>query len=153
MSNESVVNRFIAQAGLPSPRYLADTENIKTGREMGGLPAIYSYGTHFPMAILMPDEETGDARGWWLVNGDKYSLSTARHQSLVRRAISSSGLPSVIISFSAMRQAGIDRSTVKVVHRTADQYSWEYRTWDGTNGDGDRREGPVARRDAGPGRA
>jgi hypothetical protein len=42
---------------------------------------IYSYGYHFPIARRLPDG------GYW-VNPDKYSRSTARHQSLVINAIS-----------------------------------------------------------------
>ena len=36
----------------------------------------FSYGYHFPRAGLMPGED--GPRGWWLVNGDKYSVSTSR---------------------------------------------------------------------------
>ena len=42
--------------------------------------AVYSYGYHFPMAYY--DGYT------WLVNEDKYSPSTTRHQSYVRQAVS-----------------------------------------------------------------
>ena len=44
---------------------------------------IYSYGHHFPIAIRVG--------GRVLVNADKYSPSTSRHQSYVRSALSVDG--------------------------------------------------------------
>lgn len=45
----------------------------------GGAYVVYSYGPHFPIAAVSGDE--------WLVNEDKYSRSTSKHQTIVRRAI------------------------------------------------------------------
>lgn len=43
--------------------------------------AIYSYGNHYVIGFIMPD-------GTALLNSDKYSISTSKHQSLVRHASS-----------------------------------------------------------------
>ena len=40
---------------------------------------VYSYGKHFPVALFKD--------GQWLINADKYSPTTSRHQSTVGRGI------------------------------------------------------------------
>ena len=50
---------------------------------------IYSYGRHFPIALRLKDNI-------FLVNIDKYSSSTSRHQSYVISAISSAHEGSII---------------------------------------------------------
>jgi len=42
--------------------------------------AIYSYGYHFPIALRLIDG--------WVFNTDKYSVTTSRHQSLVKTQLS-----------------------------------------------------------------
>ena len=49
---------------------------------------IYSYGEHFPIARLVTSKVTG-ARGV-LVNEARYSVTTSKHQSMVRRAVPNS---------------------------------------------------------------
>jgi hypothetical protein len=49
---------------------------------------IYSYGYHFPVA-----RRNADGTVW--LNPDKYSVSTTRHQSLVRNALAKAGIPTV----------------------------------------------------------
>lgn len=46
---------------------------------------IYSYGYHFPMATRTKDG--------FLVNSSRYSVSTSKHQSYVRSALSGTGKP------------------------------------------------------------
>jgi hypothetical protein len=41
---------------------------------------IYSYGEHFPIALRLKSD-------WYLFNTDKYSQSTSKHQSYVRREL------------------------------------------------------------------
>lgn len=84
---------------------------------------IYSYGHHFEIA-----KGLRDAAGrvvLILVNGDTFSPTTTQHQSTVRSAIAGTGLPSVIIPFSALDQAGISHDTVRIVEVTKDRHeSW-----------------------------
>lgn len=82
---------------------------------------IYSYGSHFPMAHIMPAED-GTPRGWWLVNGDKYSVTTSHHQSDLRSCLARTGLPVLIVPFSALREAGIRRDTITPVEILPDSY-------------------------------
>jgi len=53
---------------------------------VGPFYAVYSYGEHFPIAIR---QRTNDDP--WLVNEDKFSPTTSRHQSAVRGGILASG--------------------------------------------------------------
>jgi hypothetical protein len=125
----AITERFAEEAGKENPKFLHNkSANVFEGRERGR-PAIYSYGYHFPMAVLMPDDD-GNPRGWWLVNGDKYSISTTRHQNGVRSALQRTGLPMVIIPFSAIREAGIDQESIKRIEVLPDRYTWEPRTRD-----------------------
>jgi hypothetical protein len=49
-------------------------------KKPSGLYVVYSYGEHFPIAVHHPS--TG-----WVINGDKYSPTTSKHQSIARRGI------------------------------------------------------------------
>ena len=42
---------------------------------------VYSYGQHFPIAVYNLDSSM------WYINTDKYSITTSRHQSIVRQAL------------------------------------------------------------------
>ena len=44
---------------------------------------IYSYGTHFPMAVRLPG-------GFYVLNGDRYSPTTSNHQRPLFEAIPNS---------------------------------------------------------------
>lgn len=127
-STFSIIERFAQEAGKENPQFLRSKSlNVFAGRERGH-NAIFSYGYHFPMAVLMPADD--GPRGWWLVNGDTYSVSTSRHQGDVRSALKRTGLPTVIIPFSALREAGIDRDTIERIEVLPDRYTWEPRTRD-----------------------
>jgi hypothetical protein len=53
-----------------------------------------------------------------LFNGDRFSSSTTHHQGVVRREMERSGLPYVIIPYSVLDAAGIDRNDVRIVDNT-----------------------------------
>jgi hypothetical protein len=61
------------------------SKNIFAEKLPDGSTAIYSYGKHFPMAVI-------DAKGNAVVNTDKYSPTTSRHQSLLRNELSAQGI-------------------------------------------------------------
>lgn len=74
------------------PRLVAYRHEFKTGHEAvfgtwsktpsgEDVYTVYSYGRHFPMAAWF------DNTRCWVVNEDKYSNTTSRHQGLVRSAI------------------------------------------------------------------
>jgi hypothetical protein len=45
---------------------------------------LYSYGQHFPLAVRITDEQ---GNKYFIVNKNKYSSTTSRHQSTLRRAL------------------------------------------------------------------
>ncbi|ANA86858.1 hypothetical protein BH772_gp027 [Gordonia phage Bachita] len=83
---------------------------------------IYSYGYHFPMAILIRDGE-GSVRHA-VLNGDTYSVSTTRHQGEVRAALGRAEIRYVIVPFEALREAGINPRTIEPIDVRPD--GWEY---------------------------
>ena len=58
---------------------------------------IFSHGRHFPLVVQIP--------GGFLVNGSRYSVSTARHQSLALRALAESRQRYVVVPFNAIERA------------------------------------------------
>jgi hypothetical protein len=59
--------------------------------------AIFSYGRHFPLVVQIP--------GGFLVNGSRYSVSTARHQNLALRALAESRQRYAVVPFNAIERA------------------------------------------------
>lgn len=55
-----------------------DCNGTLFGFTKGDLYIVYSYGTHFPVAVY---------KDGWLVNKDKYSRTTSKHQGYVRRGV------------------------------------------------------------------
>jgi hypothetical protein len=66
---------------------------------------LYSYGTHFPLAVYLGDKGMVPV---FLKNGDSYSVSTTAHQQEVQRSCRG---PTV--SFTALRAAGLDPEQVE----------------------------------------
>lgn len=92
---------------------------------------IYSYGRHFPLARFIPAKR--GRRALWLINGDTWTrgwTATPRHQTAIRSAIADtiadaakSGrvIESLIIPFSALDGAGIERDSVRPIHVRPDR--------------------------------
>jgi len=86
------------------------------GRSVWGRgDTLYSYGTHFPLVELLRDGK-GNPR-LFLLNGDRYSVTTARHQSVARNVVARvrDDVPSVVIPFAALDAAGIDHATLELI--------------------------------------
>ena len=96
------------------PRLVAYRDAFKTNNEtvfshtytggfVGGEPTnvyvVYSYGRHFPMAAYFAHDDC------WLVNESKYSSTTSRHQSLVRRGIAMNPKPTAYVTTSELEAA------------------------------------------------
>jgi hypothetical protein len=123
MSYDDIATRWADQVGKPDAKLLrSQSGNVfvhpYNDREL------VSYGTHFTLARIMPDTE-GNPRGWWLLNGDNYSVSTSRHQSTVRGAVQRTGLPVLIVPFTVLNRASIDPESIVPVDITADRYEPE----------------------------
>lgn len=65
---------------------------------------LFSYNA--TIAVMAP------GRAFALLNGDIYSHTTSKHQSLVRVAIRKAGVPSITLPFTAMRSARINRDSI-----------------------------------------
>jgi hypothetical protein len=118
-THEQIISRFASEAGKPHPRMLrpARANVIAESR------TLYSYGHHFALAEIMSDGD--NTRAWWLVNGDSYSVSTAHHQNMTRAALESTGLPMLLLPFTALREADIDRSTIRPLEILPDRWTDE----------------------------
>jgi len=78
---------------------------------------LYSYGYHFVLAVWMDQ--------YYLINGDKYSVSTSAHTTLCIEHL----CPHIIIPFSALRRIGWDNEKIRVVDTMPDVYIARKR-WD-----------------------
>jgi hypothetical protein len=105
-----------------APRVIFDTGR----REM------YSYGMHFPLARYVPAKRGRGAQ--WLINGDTWPRRgfsmTWRHQSETRAAIETAIadaakrgqlVSSLIVPFTALDGAGIDRDSIRAIHVREDR--------------------------------
>lgn len=127
-TNSQVIDRYAAAA--PDGAMLRPRSNNVYVSDDGR--TIYSYGSHFPMAHIMPD---GDSpRGWWLVNGDSYSPTTNGHQSSLRGALAKTHLPMLIVPFSALERAGISQDTIKPVQIMPDEFETVWHSEDKPDG-------------------
>lgn len=91
-NNESVVRA-----------YLNGSDCGESGNVFFADGVIYSYGHHFPMAI--------NVDGFYICNGDRYSNTTSKHQSILFRAISNARrveIPySALCSMAQKRYSGV----------------------------------------------
>lgn len=79
---------------------------------------LFSYGRHFPLAIA-----SRNARGkvtHFVLNGDRYSVTTSRHQGMTRRlcgrlAHQLGDVPVIILPFSALAAAGVDPNDIEPI--------------------------------------
>lgn len=81
---------------------------------------IHSFGSHFEMARPLRDKK--GVQHSWLLNGDRFSPTTDRHQRTVRDVLTRTGLPMVIIPHDALRAAGVDRDSIQLIDVSADRH-------------------------------
>ena len=97
MNNSTFINRYFA---VPH-------DDRHYGNLLSEDGVLFSYGRHFPMALPIP--------GGWLFNGDRYSVTTTRHQGEARSAARRHGGQVCIIPFSALHEA---------IPETGHNYRW-----------------------------
>jgi hypothetical protein len=89
------------------------------------MPALLSYGAHFPLVVYVARERRRKGGPLLVLNGDRWPgggwSSTPNHQAIVRRLADESGLEWVLIPFSALEGAGVDISTIEVRERRPDE--------------------------------
>ncbi len=100
-TNRDIINRwFDVQEGVKTRLLSPRLSNVIATEDV-----LYSYGHHFPLV-----EKAGDL---YVLNGDSYSSTTGGHQRGVQAAVAK--LESIIIPFSALDLAGVDRSTIRPI--------------------------------------
>jgi hypothetical protein len=100
MSHLEVIRGFIRGRYRRGSRVFAD-ESTDTA---------YSYGRHFPLLVRLPDG--------FLVNGNRYSMSTGRHQGLVLHALAKERQRYAVVPFSALTMA-VEESRRLTRHRVS----------------------------------
>lgn len=110
---DEVARRWVSVVEGSSQRHLDSR-----GRMYASGDKIYSYGSHFELA--RPLRRNGAVVGY-LLNGDRYSNTTSKHQAVVRGALG--GRETIILPYTALEAAGIDLDTVQPVHVSPDR--WE----------------------------
>lgn len=112
----AIAHRWAQEAGKPAPRLIGSS---RSNNVYGDSRQLYSYGSHFPLARIVLD--SGGNRSWFLLNGDNYSASTRRHQNETRDAVKGTGLDSMIVPFTALREAGIKLDSITPVEILPDR--------------------------------
>ena len=85
------------------------------------LDYLYSWGQHFRLAEPVGFDVDVPDRRLWLLNGQRFSSSTSRHQTHVRDAAARTELPFVVLPFSALERADIVRSTIRLLDKQEEQ--------------------------------
>lgn len=113
-THAEVVKRYVARGIWKegrAPRYL---EGSKIHVSPDG-NWIYSFGDHFPMAFY--NEETNS----YVVNGDRISSTTDRHQRDLRDALTGEN---IIVPFSTLRLARIHPRDIRVIEYDGEHWDW-----------------------------
>lgn len=97
VNNSTFINRYFA---VPH-------DDRHYGNLLSEDGVLFSHGRHFPMAVPIP--------GGWLLNGDRYSVTTTQHQNDARSAARRHGGQVCIIPFSALHEA---------IPETGHNYRW-----------------------------
>jgi hypothetical protein len=99
-----------------------DKPLLKNQRIIAERDRIFSYGSHFEIARMIRDRKQPSH---WLINGDRFSNTTSRHQSEVLSSIIRRGgsIPRVTIPYSALEAADVVLDSVQIIESTSDR--WE----------------------------
>jgi hypothetical protein len=107
-SADDAIKRWVAISQGQSLRYLRASNIVSEDDRL------YSYGHHFELARPLRDKR-GKAYAY-LLNGDTFSVHTSQHQASVRNALLKYDVERIIIPYSALDSAGIDRDSIRPVH-------------------------------------
>lgn len=93
---------------------------------------IWSYGSHFELGRLIRDDRGRPHT--WLLNGDRFSVTTSKHQGIVRGAVATTGIPSLIVPYTALGSAGITLDTIRLLAVEDDRWEPTHHRIPGTFG-------------------
>lgn len=91
-----------------------ESEKIKTKHLFFENRVIYSYGYHFPIAIKLND--------CVIVHNNRYSNTTARHKSLVRRAIGN--METIELEFEELKRIA-ENITYFKINNKSELFAWK----------------------------
>lgn len=123
VAHHTVISRWGSRASTNEPE---DRLSMTGGNVFATGDTIYSYGRHFPMATIVRDSRTNEPT-FILINGDRYSNTTSGHQSSVRSEARQTGLPNLIVPFTALDAAGVLRDSIVPLEVLADRYTYHPR--------------------------
>lgn len=136
-----VIPRFVKYAGHGRNEYAPDGKNgalkqmfpdgsgssLYYVSDKGRVVEIQSYGSHFPLARLQVHADGTPKR--WILNGDWWAGGgfgkTNDHNAMAREAAQKSGVPWIIVPFSALRSANIDIDTIVPVEVAPERWTAE----------------------------
>lgn len=104
--NEQIAQRWADVCLGKETRNYAESSNV-----FARYDRIYSYGSHFELGRIVRDAKEKPL--FWLLNGDRYSVSTSRHQNYVRNTVHGTNLPVIIAPFTALNSAGINLDSIR----------------------------------------
>lgn len=136
--DEVTIRDVIAlQVGRPRTdsrgRPITTPRTYSTNRAFPAGAEVWSYGSHFPLfRYVRPNGNRGPRTPFYLVNGDRWPggrnrSRTSAHQDIARRAILETGLPFMVIPFTALSGAGIELDSVRPIHSRPDSVWTERR--------------------------
>lgn len=111
---QDVAERWVAAMTHDPDRRLRSTSRMYPSGDR-----IYSYGSHFELGRAIRRKAETVA---FLLNGDTYSPTTSNHQNELRAAVDHSGVPRVIIPYSALESSGIDLDSIEILDVTPDAW-------------------------------
>lgn len=128
-NHDDVVTRWLdvlegrrSPCGRTLDNYRSSALNI-----YGEGPVLYSYGSHFRLAEYWPAGRHGRDRALFLLNGDRVSVTTSRHQSAtqggVGRRAAGFGADVLILPFSALEGARIVRESIRPLEIRPDRWT------------------------------
>src|SRR5574337_1903753 len=125
-SVDTVIERWLDTLEGRRDRRGNPLRNLSGCNVFGDRDTLYSYGSHFPLAEYHRRAH-GRRRPLFLLNGDRSTVTTSRHQrdtrSALERRADTFGADVLIVPYSALEGAGIDRSTVAPLEIRPDR--WE----------------------------
>ncbi|TCO49663.1 hypothetical protein [Actinocrispum wychmicini] len=111
--------RDVAERWVAAMTYDPDMRLRSTSRMYPSGDRIYSYGSHFELGRVI--RRAGEVVAF-LLNGDTYSPTTSNHQNELRSAVDRSGVPRVIIPYSALQSSGLDLDSIEILDVTRDAW-------------------------------
>lgn len=111
--------RDVAERWVTAMTRHPDRRLRSTSRMYPSGDRIYSYGSHFELGRAVRRKGQVVA---FLLNGDTWGPTTSNHQNELRSAVDDSGVPRVIIPYSALESSGLDLDSIEILDVSRDAF-------------------------------